>query len=61
MGCFFFLRFLFLSLSELPWLGSALGFLELGVNAVGEDVRLRKDAESGGVTRRVGVERPSMG
>jgi hypothetical protein len=56
MGCFFFLRFLFLSLSELPRLDSALGFLELGVNAPGEDVRFRGHAESEGVTRRVGVD-----
>lgn len=61
MGCFFFLLFLFLSLSELPRLGSALGFLVLGVNALGEDVRLRKDAGSEGETRRVGVVHLSIG
>lgn len=61
MGCFFFLLLLFLSLSELPRLGSALVFLALGVNALGEDVRLRKDAGSEGETRRVGVEHLSMG
>jgi hypothetical protein len=61
MGCFFFLRFLFLSLSELPRLGSALSFLALGVNAPGDDVRFREDAGSEEVTRRVGVEHLSMG
>lgn len=61
MGCFFFLLFLFLSLSKLPRLSSALDFLAVGVNALGEDVRLRKDAESEGETRRVGVEHLSIG
>lgn len=61
MGCFFFLLFLFLSLSELPRLGSALSFLALGVDPLGEDVRFRKDVGSEGETRRVGVEHLSMG